>query len=105
MASINRRAIPLTIYHGDDQHEIDAPTKWVICYTCDGDGRNTYGDDSDEGHGDYNCHACQGTGKLLEIDHDTFRADDAELYAAWRENVRDSEAIDAMIASERRYGA
>lgn len=113
MASIYRPAIALTVYlnDGDTSVDLNPPTKWEICPACDGDGENTYPDmeeTNDDGEPCYyveRCQHCKGTGKVLEIDHEAFKADDPEVYAAWQKNVEDDENMEAMIASERRYGA
>ena len=43
MSSKFRPAIALTVYlnDGDTSVDLDAPTHWVICPACDGDGENT----------------------------------------------------------------
>ena len=46
MSSKFRPAIALTVYlnDGDTSVDLDAPTHWVICPACDGDGENTWPD-------------------------------------------------------------
>ena len=113
MSSKFRPAIALTVYlnDGDTSVDLDAPTHWVICPACDGDGENTWPDlegGEEAGEDRYYCERCshcKGTGKRLEVDEETFRADDPEVYAAWQKNLEDEERMNAMIASERRFGA
>jgi DnaJ-class molecular chaperone len=105
---------------GEDDNEIELPTKWAICGTCDGEGRHSQhlgahtASEFDEAFGtpeekedyfngfyDKSCEDCDGTGKVKIVD-DARLTDEqrAKLHA----EVEDDHEYEAMVEAERRFG-
>lgn len=79
---------------GDDMHEVQLPAQWCICGRCRGEGktsahlgsftREDFDEDPDfkqdylDGLYDIACEACDGSGKVREIDRDACTSDDQQ---------------------------
>ena len=112
-----RNTISVELTFEDDSFEYrDVPAKWVICETCDGDGKRgnpafdgmAYPGDEDpdfwfeyfNGTYDVRCDECDGTGKVQEPQLEPGEEEDAY----WR-TLQNKADHAALIASERRLGA
>lgn len=120
--------ITVPVYTNRDQIDVTFPARWFICPTCEGcatdrgasvecDGggftSSEWADQDDDFKRDYlsgaydrPCAACDGLGRVQYIDEDAV--------TGWRERIflkayyaqeRDSRAVDATQATERRMGA
>lgn len=120
--------ITVPVYTNRDQIDVTFPARWIICPTCEGcatdrgasvecDGggftSSEWAEQDDDFKSDYlagrydrPCVPCKGLGRVQGIDE--------EAVTGWRESIflkaylaqeRDSRAIDAIHAAERRMGA
>lgn len=112
--------ILFTVTNDDgDETEHRLPARWHICGTCDGNGSHslalgaiTQEDreqwDPDEwdcymsGGYDSTCDACNGSGKVKEVDEKTC---DPKLLALYQQNEDDDAEYAHVCAMERRMGA
>jgi len=110
----------LTVYD-DEGNEVELPTRWAICWTCDGKGTTV--NPSIDAHGlssedfaqdpdferdyfagvyDVPCRECKGKGKVREVDEKRCAAEEIR----WNENrLRELDEIRADYAAEARMGA
>jgi DnaJ-class molecular chaperone len=108
-----------TLFDGED-NEIELPTKWAICGTCDGEGKHSrhlgaytrdefyeaFGtpeerEDYFAGFYDKSCEDCDGTGKVKVVDDSRLTE---EQRTALREAVDDEAEYQATVEAERRMG-
>ena len=106
---------------GDDGKDIELPTKWAICSTCDGNGKNSLHIDGNgitqsemqewdeesweiylRGGYDKPCHPCSGSGKVRVVDEDRLTP---QLRVRWVEWEKDEAEYRAACEMERRMGA
>lgn len=109
----------LTKIYDLDENEIDLPTRWEICPTCQGEGKSsaylgafTAEDMYEEGpefieeycRGDYDraCDACSGAGKIRVVDEERIPSD---LRALYEEQMREEMDYQSMCRMERMMGA
>lgn len=119
-----RNKAPTTVIEIDTEdgtHEVELPTKWVICDTCSGDGTHVnpsidagglcaedFHDDPDfadnymSGMYDVQCYTCSGSGKVREVDLDQLSD---ELRDAYERQLEDDAQYEAMCRAERIMGA
>lgn len=108
------------ILYTDDDGEIELPTRWAICKTCDGEGKHSrrFGaitaedrylnwdadsfQDYMDGHYDARCDDCEGEGKVKVADRS--RMTRAQI-KAYDEQLADDAEVEAIYAAERRMGA
>ncbi len=105
-----------------DEYTVNAPTKWEICYECQGEGKNSnhMGDwtgsewaeedfdfqcDYMSGAYDKTCQCCKGSGKLLVVDEESFLQDNPDAYREWMEHENNVAEWAAESEAERRMGA
>lgn len=129
-----RNSITVPVYTNRDQIDVTFPARWAICPVCEGcatdrgasvecdgpygEGGNGFtasewADQDDDFKSDYlagrydrPCEACDGLGRVQAIDQDAVTGwRERILLKAYRAQERDSRAVDAIHAAERRMGA
>lgn len=112
------------VLYTEDGDEIVLPSKWAICDRCRGDGHHGnpafdglsaddpfwHDDDPDEcfvrdyvaGKYDVFCEACDGSGKVREVDEDAMTPEQVE---AWERQCYEAAEYRAICRMERMMGA
>lgn len=111
------------ILYREDDTEVKLPTRWCICGTCRGNGKESAylgaitsmdrepggaWEDPDDfedymrGGYDRTCQECQGSGKVLEVDTDLLSPSDLK---EWERQCQDDRDYERLCAAERRMGA
>jgi RecJ-like exonuclease len=104
----------------DDGMDVELPTCWEICSTCDGNGAHSqrlgaitsdeWNNDWDEesretylrGGYDATCESCSGSGKVRVVDVERLTAEQLALWEAWQ---KDEAEYQALCKMERDMGA
>jgi len=125
-----RTSIIVPIYTNRDQIDVSFPACWAICPACEGNATTTRHIECDGGgftasefaeacHEDEDfaekyfggaydrpCPDCKGLGRIQVIDEDAVTGWRERIFLrAFQAQERDSRAIDAIQAAERRMGA
>ena len=108
-----------------DGASIRLPARWCICSACEGEGKSSaylgaitmsdrepggVWEDHDEFRGymrgdyDRTCDACDGAGKVLELDRERCTAEQAAALEAYDDDRRIDAEIEAEMRAERRAG-
>ena len=105
-----------------EEHTVDVPVKWEICYQCQGEGKHSHhmGDwtgsewaeedhdfqeDYMNGAYDKTCQCCKGTGKIQAIDEEGFLQENPDAYHEWVEQEQADHDFRCEQEAERRMGA
>jgi len=111
-------------YENDDGDEVcvEIPMEWQICYVCNGEGKEsaylgaiTQEDrDRDWDHDDFAhymsggydrpCAACRSTGKVLEVDWETFEEQNPEACKAYQQYLEYEACYEQECRMERMMG-
>jgi hypothetical protein len=110
---------PPTVFD-DAGNEIELPSKWIVCPTCNGKGRHVnpsidcggisaqdfaddpdFADDYMGGTYDQTCAQCEGRTTILGVDFDAMTP---MLRAMWEQQARDDADYAAECAAEIRAG-
>ena len=110
----------ITVYDGDDDVEIELPSKWAVCPVCNGNGSHVnpaidcdgisgaqFADDPDfadsyfRGDYDVTCNRCQGKRVVAVPDFDALTARERQLLD---EQERIDRELAAETAAELRWG-
>lgn len=118
---IRSRGAPTITLTLDDGTEHALPTRWVICYACEGEGRHVRtsvdcngltAEDFDQdpefaeqyfsGAYDEQCGTCHGRTTIREVDLERLSP---ELREAYEHQEREEREYQALCRAERRMGA
>jgi hypothetical protein len=112
---------PPTLWDEDAETEIELPTKWEVCGTCDGKGKHVnpsidaggltgedFGDDPEfhdsymRGAFDVTCSQCAGRTTVPVVDWDRLTPEQTKAYESQQQ---DDASYEAERLAERRMGA